>query len=382
VIARFRHRAWQGLVLLTAALVLSSCGWQGIANVPVPFVPGSGSDAYTVYVQMPNTLALNDNSRVLVADVWVGSVRSIALKNWVATLEVGLDKSVKLPKNATAKIGQTSLLGSQHVELAAPEHPAAQPLKNGDTIGLQHSSTYPNVEQVLASLSLILRGGGIPNLETLQNEVYNVLNGRGPQVRELLGKLDTFTGLLNEQRNDINHAIDGADRLLAYVGRRADVLDRVFTDFPPLLEYFADPTYQRNLIDATEAVGRLSAVTDQYLRPARGNLHQDLQSLQCPLKELEKGAPYLPEGLKVALTVAPTDVAAKSIRGDYINVSLLGDVTYSAIDNALLTGTGYSGALRGLEQSFGRDPEQMIPDVRYTPNPAELGLVERGDRNC
>jgi phospholipid/cholesterol/gamma-HCH transport system substrate-binding protein len=382
VIARFRHRTWQGLVLLVAALVLSSCGWRGIANVSIPFVPGSGSDSYTIYVQMADTLALNNNSRVLVADVFAGSVRSITLKNWVATLELGLDKSVKLPKNSTAKIGQTSLLGSQHVELAPPEHPSSQPLKNGDTIPLKNSSAYPNVEQVLASLSMILRGGGVPNIEVLTKEVYNVLNGHGPQIRELLGKLDTFTGLVNEQRNDINHAIDSTNRLLAYVGNRADVLDRVFTDFPPLIKYLADPDYQRDMVNAIEAVGRLSAATDQYLRPARSNFHQDLQSLQCPLKELEKGAPFLPEGLKVALTIAPTDVAPKSIRGDYINVSILGDVTYSAIDNALLTGTGLSGAVRALEQSFGRDPEQMIPDVRYTPNPAELGLVERGDRNC
>ena len=87
------------------------------------------------------------------------------LKNWVATLTLDLDKGVKLPKNATAKIGQTSLLGSQHVELAAPPDPSPQPLKNGDTIPLKNSSAYPTTEQTLASIAMVLRGGGIPNLE-------------------------------------------------------------------------------------------------------------------------------------------------------------------------------------------------------------------------
>ncbi|MGH3559773.1 MAG: virulence factor Mce family protein [Mycobacterium sp.] len=376
---------WQGLALLVAALMLSSCGWRGIANVPIPGAPGSGAGSYTVYVQMPNTLALNDNSRVLVADVWVGSVRAITLKNWVATLTLGLENSVKLPKNTTAKIGQTSLLGSQHVELAAPQDPSSQPLKDGDTIPLKNSSTYPNFEQTLASLSLILRGGGVPNVEVLTDEIYNIVNGRAPQIRALLTKLDTFTDQLNQQRSDINHAIDSTNRLLTYVASRADVLDRVLTDVPPLIKYFADPGYLRNFINATDAVGRLSAVTDQYLRPARPNLHQDLQSLQCPLKELGRAAPYVPDTLKWSLTVAPVDVAEKSIRGDYINVSLLADLTYSAVDNALLSGTGLSGALRALEQSFGRDPNQMIPDVRYTPNPNDAPggpFIERGDRNC
>ena len=79
----------------------------------------------TVYVQVPDTLAINGNSKVMVADVFVGSIKAIELKNWVATLTLGVDKSVKLPKNATAKIGQTVLLGSQHVELAAPPEPVA-----------------------------------------------------------------------------------------------------------------------------------------------------------------------------------------------------------------------------------------------------------------
>jgi phospholipid/cholesterol/gamma-HCH transport system substrate-binding protein len=58
-------------------------------------------------------------------------------------------------------------------------------------------------------------------------------------------------------------------------------------------------------------------------------------------------------------------------------------VTLSAVDNAVLSGTGFTGALRAIEQSFGRDPETMIPDVRYTSNPNDAPggpLVERAER--
>ncbi len=272
------RRAWRVAALLAAILVLSSCGWRGIANVSVPGGPGGGPGAYTVEVQVPNTQALDGNSRVLVADVWVGTVRSIALKNWVATLTLGLDKDVKLPKNATAKIGQTSILGSQHVELAAPDDPSPQPLRDGDMIPLKNASHYPNVEQTLASLALILRGGGIPNLEVLQNELYNVVNGRAPQIRAFLGKLATFTGQLNEQRHDITRAIDSTNALLATVAEQSAVLDRVFTEFSPLIKYFADK--RQLFVDAVDATGRLSAVTDQHLRPVREDLHQELGLLQ------------------------------------------------------------------------------------------------------
>src|SRR5271156_2224889 len=373
-----RHRAWQWLAPLVVAIPLTSCAsWRGIANVPMPGGPGSGPGSYIVYVQMPDTLALNDNSRVRVADVFVGTVRAIELKNWVATLTLRLDKSIRLPKNATAKIGQTSLLGSQHVELAAPPDPSPQQLKAGDTIQLNNSSAYPSPEQTLASLAMVLRGGGIPNLEVIQNEVYKILTGRAQQIRDFLGKLDTFAGELNAQRDDIVHAIDSTDRLVSYAGTRTDTLDRVLTEFPPLVDHFAQ---QRDLFANTvEAVGRISNVTGQTLSAARSDLHQDLQHLQRPLKQLGRSAPYLVDALMLLLSPPfAVDSVPKIVRGDYINVSGALDLTMSTVDNAIFTGTGFSGALRALEQSWGRDPSTMIPDIRFTPNPADAP-VERGE---
>lgn len=69
------------LAVLLAPVVLTSCTWRGIANVPLPVGRGMGPDRMTIYVQMPDTLALNTNSRVRVADVWVGTVRDISLRN-------------------------------------------------------------------------------------------------------------------------------------------------------------------------------------------------------------------------------------------------------------------------------------------------------------
>lgn len=386
VASGLRRWGWRGLVLSVTALMLSSCGWRGISSVPIPGGPGSESGSYTVYVQVPDTLAINGNSRVQVADVFVGSIREIKLKNWIATLTLGLNKGVKLPKNATAKIGQTSLLGSQHIELAAPANPSRELLKNGDTIPLKNSSAYPSTEQTLASLAIILRGGGIPNLDVLQSEVNNIVSGRADQIHAFLGKLDTFTREVDAQRNDITHAIDSTNRLLAYAGSRADVIDRALTDVPPLIKHLADKRYQDLLINAGDALGRVTGAAGQYLGAVRGDLHTDLQALQCPLKELGRASPDLLGALKLILTQPfDVDTAPKVFRGDYFNISIMLDVTYSADDNAFLTGTGLSGSLRALEQSFGRDPETMIPDVRYTPNPNDAPggpFVERGDRNC
>lgn len=369
-------------VLAAAALVLTSCGqWRGVANVPLPGGPGTESGSTTLYVQMPETLALNANSRVRVRDVFVGRVRKIELINWVPTLTIDLQPGIELPKNTLAKIGQTSLLGSQHVELNPPDDPSQEMLKSGDTIPLAQSSAYPTIERTLAGISGILTGGGIPNIEVIQTEVFNILNGRADQVREFLNRLDTFTDELNQQRQEINRAIDSTNRLLNIVSQRNDTLDRVLTEFPPLIQHFAET---RDLFaDAVTALGRLSAAADETLSNTNANLHTNLQNLQRPLKQLSRAAPYLVGALKLILTVPfNIDNIPKAIRGDFINVSLKLDLTLSSVDNAFLSGTGVSGMLRALEQAWGRDPNTMIPDVRFTPNPHNAPggpLVERGE---
>ena len=63
-----RKLGMRGLALGVTALVMTSCGWKGIANVPLPVGPGSEKGHETIYVQIPDTLALNTNSRVRVAD--------------------------------------------------------------------------------------------------------------------------------------------------------------------------------------------------------------------------------------------------------------------------------------------------------------------------
>lgn len=381
MVSTARRFGWRGLVLVVTAMVLTSCGWRGIANVPLPGGPGSGRDKMTIYVQMPDTLALNVNSRVRVADVYVGSVKKIELKNWIPTLTLDLQPGIKLPANAIARIGQTSLLGTQHVELDQPPDPSSEPLRNGATIPLKNSQSFPTTERTLASIATVLRGGGIPNLVVIQTEVANLLSGNAEQIRDFLGKLNTFTDQLNQQRDDLTRAIDSTNELLKIVAQNNNTLDRVLTDLPPLAKYLADS--RNKLTGAVEALGRFGNVTATTLSTARADLDTNLQLLQRPLKQLGKAGPYLIDSLKLVITAPyPVDNIPKVIRGDYINTSATFDLTLSSIDNAFLTGTGFSGMLRALEQSWGRDPQTMIPDVRFTPHPNMIDggpYVERGE---
>ena len=381
-VKRSRRLGMRGFALGVTAMVLTSCGWKGIANVPLDIGPGSEKGAQTIYVQVPDTLALNVNSRVRVADVFVGTVRKIELKDWVPTLTLSVDPAIELPANATAKIGQSSILGTQHVELAAPANPSSEPLRSGDTIPVDRSSSFPTVERTLASLATVLRGGGIPNLEVIQNEVNNLLTGNADEIRAFLGKLDVFTAELNKQRDDIARAIESTNNLFAFVASRNSTLDQLLVDLPPLAEYLAGS--RDRLADAIVALGRFGKVTGETLSAAQADLSTNLDVLQRPLVQLGRSAPYFLDAMRLIITNPyPLDNIPKVIRGDYINLSLNVDLTLSSVDNGLLTGTGVSGMLRALEQSWGRDPATMIPDVRFTPHPNMTDgggpFIERGD---
>ena len=228
----------------------------------------------------------------------------------------------------------------------------------------------------------MLRGGGIPNLEVIQTEVNNLLTGNADQIRDFLTNLNTFTDRLNQQRDDIARAIDSSNRFFAYVASRNNTLDQLLVDLPPLVNYLGGA--RDRLSDAVIALGRFNKVAGETLSAAQADLNTNLAILQRPLKQLGRGAPYFLEAMKLIVTNPyPLDNIPKAMRGDYINLSLTADLTLSSLDNGLLTGTGVQGMLRALEQSWGRDPQTMIPDVRYTPHPNMTDgggpFVERGE---
>ena len=94
---------------------------------------------------MPDVQNLEQNSRVRVNDVTVGNVTKIERQGWHALVTMTLNGDVDLPANATATLGQTSLLGSVHVELAPPDDvPPEGKLQDGSLIPLSSGGAYPS----------------------------------------------------------------------------------------------------------------------------------------------------------------------------------------------------------------------------------------------
>jgi len=350
---------------------LTGCEWRGLNSLALPGTAGRGPGAYTVTAQMPNVTNIQPNSRVRIGDVTVGNVTKVELQGWHALVTMRLDGNVVLPTNATATVGQTSLLGSLHVELAPPASTAPEGrLHDGSTIALADSDTYPSTEQTLGALSLLLNGGGVGQIQDIVKTLATAFTGRIDDLRSLLTQIDTFIGNLNTQTDDIITATDSINKLAGQVADQKPVVDKALQSLPQALSVLKND--RTKIADALEQLSKFGALTTQAVNQTRQALVTELRQLSPVLKSLADAGPSLIESLGFVATYPyPKDTLDKWIRGDYGNLTAVLDMTLSRIDAALFTGTRFEGHLTQLEMQWGRTIGQM-PSPYTAANPLVL----------
>jgi phospholipid/cholesterol/gamma-HCH transport system substrate-binding protein len=356
-------------VAIAAALAGSSgCGWHGLNTLPLPGTAGGGPGAYTIEAQLPNVTNLQPNSRVRVGDVTVGNVTRVDMQGWHALLTMTLDGDVNLPANATVKLGQTSLFGSLHIELAPPtDAPPQGKLHDGSLIPLSAASTYPSTEQTLAAVSMVLNGGGVGQIQDITEALSTAFAGRADDLRSLIGQLDTYVGYLNDQKDDIIAAADSLNNLVGQIAAQKPVVDRALKTIPDALAVLND---QRDTIaDAVTQLGKFSALAGDSVTQTKSALVHELTDVAPVLKSLADAGPALTRALSVLPTYPfPKETLTKWIRGDYANLTAVIDLTLNRLDSSFFTGTRFEGNLTELEMQWGRTIGQL-PSPYTAANP-------------
>jgi len=341
--------------MLAATLVLSGCEWTGLNSVPLPGTQGRGDGAYEVEIQMPNVTTLTENSPVLVDDVTVGSVSKIEVQGWHALVTASLNGDVDLPENSTAKIGQTSLLGSAHLELAPPvgEAPKGK-LTAGDVIPLDRAGVFPTTEQTLSSLSVVLNGGGLAQLQDITSELNKALDGREDSVRDLLPQLDTLVGSLDRQRNEIVSAMEGINRLADTAAKQSDTISKALDGIPPALEVLVDQ--RQDITNALVSLGQLSDVANRLIKESGDDFATNVRALVPTLTALANSGASLTQVLGVLLTFPfPQAGLNNVIRGDYANLGMTIDLTVPRLELNFLSGTPAGARLGSPEGILAKD---------------------------
>ncbi len=353
-------RAMTGALLSVLATVVTGCGdWQGLNSLPLPGTAGKGPGAFTVQAQMPDVDNLEQNSRVRVGDVTVGNVTKIERQDWHALVTVKLNGDVDLPANATATIGQTSLLGSLHLELAPPKDVKAEGrLKEGSLIPLSASGAYPTTEQTLAAVSLLLNGGGVGRIQDITKAFSTAFTGREADLRSLIEQLDKFIAYNNEQKDDIIAATESLNSLVGKFAEQKPVVDKALKTIPDALAVLKDERTQ--LADAVTQLGQFSALAADSVNQTKEALIQELRDIGPVLKSLADAGPSLTRALSFYPTFPwPKETIDNWMRGDYGNLSLVFDLTLSRLDSGMFTGTRWEGDLTELEIQWGRTIGQL-----------------------
>lgn len=348
------RRAVASLLVGVVAVGVSGCGWRGLNSLPLPGTEGNGPGSFEVQAQMPDVRNIQANSRVRVADVTVGHVTKIELQGWHALLTMRLDRDVDLPANATVKIGQTTIFGSLHLELAPPKDaPAHGKLHAGSVIPMSQVAAYPTVEEALAALSLVLNGGGLGQVGDITEALSTAFRGREQDLRSLIKQLDTFAAHLNAQTGDIIAASDSLNQVVGKVAAQRPVLDRAIKTIPDALQVVNGD--RELLVQAADQLGKFGALAADTVNRSKDNLVKELKALGPVLESLANAGPSLVSALHYIPTYPfPTDTIENWQRGEYANLTAIIDLTLSRIDQGIFTGTKWECDLTELELQWGR----------------------------
>jgi len=351
-VCRNHCAAW--LVLLALLASLTGCGWRGLNSLPLPGTRGDGPGSYAVRAQMPDVSNIQPNSRVRFDDVTIGHIVKIERQGWHALVTMRLDGGTDLPANITAKIGQTSILGSLHLELALPTDSRPQGrLHEGSLIPLSHSSAYPTTEQTLATISMLLNGGGLGQVQDITEAFSTAFRGREQDLRSMLGELDRFAANVNAQTGDIIAATDSLNTLAGTFAAKQPVLDQALATVPEALAVLNGE--RDNLVTAADQLSKFSALVVDSVNQTKDNLVKELKDIGPVLASLADAGPSMTRALSLILTFPfPNETLENWQRGDYANLTAIVDLTLSRIDAGFFTGTRWEGDLTELEMQWGR----------------------------
>jgi phospholipid/cholesterol/gamma-HCH transport system substrate-binding protein len=348
------------VALGSGAVMLAGCSFGGLNSLDMPGTEGHGRGSYTITVELPDVATLPQNSPVMLDDVTVGSVSGIEAQqrpdgSFFAAVKLSLNSNVDLPDNATATVAQTSLLGSQHVELARPKDQAGQGrLREGSNIPISQTGRYPTTEEVLSSLGVVVNKGNLGALQDITDETYAAVAGRAGQFADLIPRLAELTSSLDRQTADIISAADGLNRFAAMLARSKDSLGRTLDSLPAALKVLNDN--RSNIVDAFTALRNFAGIASHVLSQTKDDFAADFKDLYPVVKAFNDNADDFISDLELLPTFPfHYKYLRNAVRGDYLNVFVTFDLTVRRTGETVFTTSA------GLDPNMKRMDEVVNP---------------------
>ncbi|WP_227979043.1 MCE family protein [Nocardia spumae] len=327
-------------------LAASGCGLT-VESLPLP-KPGQSGETYTLHAVFSNALNLPDQAKVKIGGSDVGVVTHIETKNFQAIVDMSVRKDIALSTDSTAELRQATPLGDVFVALSRPKSDGgAATLKNGDTIGIDHTSAGATVEELLLSVSMLFNGGGVAALTKLASELDSVVGGRPDQLASLIKQMTSVTTTLHANSDRIDGVLNGFDALANTIEANHNQLGQVADTLPQMIGAIAENNKQ--IGDLLGKISTTSAALGDYADTSHDQLAGLLDNVHKLMAALAQTSNTLGPALDALHEIRPKVDA--SFKGNTLAVA----ATLTQLDVGALTDPPHSKVwdLRDLQDMAG-----------------------------
>ncbi|GGK69769.1 MlaD family protein [Nocardia camponoti] len=232
---------YKAIALAATGLALSACGFDP-AQVPVP---GSGvsGPTYHVNIEFESALNLPAKSKVIANGAQVGVVDNVRVvspanapagRGGYVVVEAEISDSVRLPKSSIAELRQNTLLGDIHLSLTTPKDGFTTLLRDGDTIGIDHTKTPVQLEDTMATMALFVQGGAVGQLQDMMARVNSVMPRDPAETARIAGVMGADVADLAAHLDQVDLLVNGlasnAPVLLDIEAQLSDILTPASVD--------------------------------------------------------------------------------------------------------------------------------------------------------
>ena len=290
---------------------------------------------YTLIAGFSNLKGLKNGDEVLMAGVKIGTVASTRLGPQRVEAILSIDAAVKIPKDAIASVQQSSLLGSNHLEVSFGT-PTAEPLRDGGEIITKNTADMNEVISQLGTLGAKLEvvageigkalgsgeGGGLfQKVDKLVTENSEKIGATMTNLQDISAKLKSGEGTLGKLVNDpklhdellasVNEIKAAATDAKTFMANAQSIMDQVKAGKGTLGALVFDEKIGNDLRDVTK---NLRDVSDKIAR-GEGTLGKLLgnDSLLKDAKAVLKKADRALDGLDDAGPITAVGVVAKGL---------------------------------------------------------------------
>jgi phospholipid/cholesterol/gamma-HCH transport system substrate-binding protein len=246
---------------------------------------------------------LQRGDEVRISGVIVGSVKDIEIVDRrIARVDFEIDSSLRLPATTRAAVLYKNLIGQRFLGLSQEAEPcdrqAAQTLAAGAVISEGCTRKPLNLTELFNGFQPLFQALDPEQVNTLANEIIQVLQGQGGTIDSLLTSTASLTKTLADKDQVIGELIDNLNGVLDSVTSRNDQLNDLIVSLRELVAGLAED--REPIGNAISSIGDLATTTSSLLEEGRPALQADIAALGDLADQLNEGEPIIEHYLQFA----------------------------------------------------------------------------------